>query len=371
MRKKIGIITFHNAHNYGAMLQAYSLLKKIKELKEYDVEILNYYNKRIYSSYKIIRPFRKNPIKFFKQFMSDVLNLRKNTKRYKAFDTFIKNNCKLSKLYYSDSDVFSINNEYDILITGSDQVWNPRIVGELSDIYTLKFGGDSVKRISYAASIGNKDVIIENSDLFAEKLSRLDYISVREDDAKAELEKILTKSVETVLDPTLLISKDEWENRIEEFNKLENKYIVAYVVEPDEEYIKIVNDLSLKTGLPVLHFGKRNPGYNNVIKTAYTEGPLEFVNYIKNADYIVATSFHATVFSIIFNKKFFIVPHRKTGARVTNLLELLGIDGRVFYNYDEFREIDYNFETNWNVVNKKLEVEREKSIKWLKNAIEG
>ena len=83
----------------------------------------------------------------------------------------------------------------------------------------------------------------------------------------------------------------------------------------------------------------KNPGYKNVLKSAYTEGPLEFVNYIKNAEYVVATSFHATVFSIIFNKKFFIVPHKKTGARVTNLLDKLEIKNRTFNSLEEFKNI--------------------------------
>ena len=173
------------------------------------------------------------------------------------------------------------------------------------------------------------------------------------------------------MDPTLLISREEWEDDIEKIEKNGCKYIVAYVVEPDVEYIKIVNDLSEKTGLKVIHFGLKNPGYKNVLKSAYTEGPLEFVNYIKNAEYVVATSFHATVFSILFNKKFFIVPHRKTGARVTNLLDKLGIEGRTFSNYEEFKNIDYDFETDWNKVESKLEMERKKSLDWLINAIEG
>ena len=107
-----------------------------------------------------------------------------------------------------------------------------------------------------------------------------------------------------------------------------------------------------------------------MIKSIYTKGPLEFISYIKNANYVVATSFHATVFSIIFNKKFFVIPHRKTGERVTNLLDKFQIKGRTFYSYDEFKNIDYNFETDWENVNKLVEKERIESYRWLENAIE-
>ena len=124
-----------------------------------------------------------------------------------------------------------------------------------------------------------------------------------------------------------------------------------------------------KTGLKVIHFSKEEHGYKNILKSAYTEGPLEFINYIKNAEYVVCTSFHATVFSIIFNKKFFVVPHRKTGARVTNLLDKLNISNRAVNSIDEFNKIDYDSEINYEEVNSILKKEREKSLEWLNKAI--
>ena len=226
------------------------------------------------------------------------------------------------------------------------------------------------KKISYAASIGQTSLISEYESEYKKKISQIDYISVREQDAKNELEKIIDNEIKEVLDPTLLLTKDDWNEEISSIKVDDKNYIFAYVVEPDNEYIKIVNDLSEKTGLAVIHCGVRNPGYINVIKSIYTKGPLEFISYIKNANYVVATSFHATVFSIIFNKKFFVIPHRKTGERVTNLLDKFQIKGRTFYSYDEFKNIDYNFETDWENVNKLVEKERIESYRWLENAIE-
>lgn len=365
---KIGILTFYNAHNYGAMLQVYALQKKCEKLGK--CEVINYDNKKISNQYKIIRTVGKNPLKITMRILTDLKNYKVKKVRFDKFDYFMKNCLKLSKeKYLSENHLKSENLKYNIMITGSDQVWNPQIVGELSDIYTLNFGDRKAKRISYAASVGDTTQININKEQFKRKLECLDNISVREEDAKEQLDKILDKKVDVVLDPTMLLTRKEWEKELKEIVVDKEKYILAYVVQPDEEYIKIVNDLSDKTGLKVIHFDIKNPGYNNVLKSAYTEGPLEFVNYIKNAEYVVATSFHATVFSIIFNKKFFIVPHRKTGARVTNLLDKLGIEGRTFSSYNEFKDIDYNFETNWEEVNKKLDIEREKSINWLLNAI--
>lgn len=367
--KKIGILTFHNAHNYGAMLQAYALQEVLS--KENEVNIINYKNSTICNQYRLFKPLRKNVIKYMKNLMNDILNYPTNIKRFKVFDEFMHNNFNLSRELNNKEEVFYEEFDYDIMITGSDQVWNPGIVGELSDIYTLNFGKEDIKRISYAASVGNAKVIEKNRDEFKRKISKIDYISVREEDAQKELKSIIDKNIDVVLDPTLLLTKDEWDNKIHNCNSYNEKYILAYVVEKDEEYMKILNELSQKTGLKVIHFSKSNNGYDNILKNAYTEGPLEFINLIKNAEYVVCTSFHATVFSIIFNKKFFVVPHRKTGARVTNLLNKLNISNRAINNLEEFSKLDYNTEIDYKFVNSILDTERQKSIKWLNNAIEN
>lgn len=370
--KKIEIVTFNKAHNYGATLQAYALERKISDLK-YEVDFLNYYDEFIENGYKIFKISKKHGLLgVVKSFLSSVVFYKINKKRFYTFNDFINNNLKINTKYYKSICELKNNTpEVDVLITGSDQVWNSKITGGLSDVYTLNFGNDGIKRISYAASVGDINLIKDNEEEYKKKISKIDYISVRENDAKEALSEIIDKPIKVVLDPTLLLTKKEWDDVVNKISNTKEKYILAYVVEPDEEYIKIANDLSKKTGLRIIHFGKKNPGYNNVLKSAYTEGPLEFINYIKNAEYVVATSFHATVFSIIFNKKFFIVPHRKTGARVTNLLDNLEIKGRTFSSYEDFKDIDYDFDTDWTNVKKILDKEREESINWLKNAIEG
>lgn len=365
--KKIGTVTFHNAHNYGAMLQAYALQEILS--KENKVSIINYRNNLIDNQYKLFRPFSKDIIKSAKNFVGDLIKYSTNKKRFDKFNSFMTDNLNLSKEYKNKEDLFSENLDYDVMITGSDQVWNPGIVGELSDVYTLNFGKDNIKKVSYAASVGNAKLIENNKEEFKAKISKIDNISVREKDAQNELTKVIEKTVEVVLDPTLLLTQEEWNEKIKNCKEEKEKYILAYVVEKDEEYIKILNELSEKTGLKVIHFSKRNVGYNNVLRNAYTDGPFEFVNLIKNAEYVIATSFHATVFSVIFNKKFFIIPHKTTGARVTNLLNLLKIENRTCRTLEEFKKIDYNFKTDWKKVNKLLEYERNKSLDWLNKAI--
>lgn len=375
--KKIGITTFHKAHNYGAVLQAYALSETLKKMTNFDIEFIDYYNKKLYGSYKLFKPIRKNFLKYFKQLYEDMLLYKKNKKRYESFEYFIQNNFKLSKEVKSSYDIEKYDLHYDYLITGSDQVWNKKIVGELSDIYTLNFNKkDKTKRISYAASVGDNKILLDNITEYRDKISVLDCISLRESDTCIELKKILheKKNIETVLDPTLLLTRKEWEEFLNKRDIKENenneKYIVAYDVAPNEEFVKIANYVSCKTGLKIIYFDKKNPGFDNVLGGAYIHGPIEFVNYIKNAEYVITTSFHATVFSIIFNKRFFVIPHKTTGLRVLNLLELLGINNRNFDTLNDFKKANLKNETDWESVQKKLNNERKKSLSWLQMSLD-
>ncbi len=366
--KKIDIITFQGAYNYGAILQAYALQRIIEEMNN-QVKIINYRNRIVEEPYKIINFDKRNFKNFLKSIIGNILYFKKRYKRYKNFDKFIKENLNLTKKYISEEKLKKDAPIADIYITGSDQVWNSKITNGLQDAYTLNFGNKNIKRISYAASIGNGRIEENEKEIYKEKVSNIDNISVREEEGKKILTEFIVKPIEVVLDPTLLLTKSQWENKIRNCHKEKEKYILAYVVQPDQEYLKIVNELSQKTGLKVIHFNRKNEGIRNILRNVYTEGPLEFVNYIKNAEYVVATSFHATVFSVIFHKNFFIIPHKKTGSRVTNLLDKLGIKNRTFNTLEEFQNIDYNFKTDWDKVNQKLNEERKKSLNWLENAI--
>ena len=369
MKKNIVIVTFNKAHNYGAMLQEYALLKKTSEFG--NSKILNYDDFNIAKNYKYIG-FGYGPLrKRIKIIIKYLVFFYINRKRYKAFKKFEKKYINLTNERCTGvKDVNKCLEKVDVLIAGSDQVWNPQITNGLDDVYTLNIPSQNMKKISYAASIGKDVIDVGFQNEYKAKLSRLDLISVREESGANALQNIIkNKKIDVVLDPTLLLTRNDW-NRIANNGIYENKkYILAYIVDENLEQIKIVDKISELTGLKVIHFEKIGH-YKNILKSAYTYGPESFVSLIKNAEYVVTTSFHATVFSIIFNKKFWVVPHKTTGSRVTDLLAKLGISNRVVNTLEEFNKKDYNEAIYYNKVNKILEEEREKSLKWLKDAIE-
>lgn len=367
--KKVGIVTFNSAHNYGAVLQAYALQEKLKELGV-EPYIINYRNKEIDDNYKILKIRTTN--RSIKQIIRDVIVklvfLPINYKKYSNFEKFMKKYFNLSKRYNTEKEIKDTFPNYDIYIAGSDQIWNPvRTGNKLSDIYTLNFGANKTKRVSYAASIGVDSLTECQKEDLKEKLSILDEISVREETAQKILNEVLNKEVKVVLDPVFLHSADRW-NEFSKENKIKEKYILVYSIEDNPELIKITNYLSEKTGYKVIHFKKKSK-CKNPLKSVYTSGPKEYISLIKNAEYVINNSFHATVFSIIFNKEFYTIPHSIASSRMADLLSKLNIKNRLIYNIDEFKS-KQDSPINYCEVNDILERERKKSIDYLKEILE-
>lgn len=365
--KKIGIITFHNAHNYGAALQVYALQKKLEN--KYNVKIIDYRNETLEEIYQPIRIRKNNIITIMKSIISTILYYPKNLKRHKTFEKFISENMNLTLKYATEKELQDIPPTMNVYITGSDQVWNYDISGKKINAYTLNFGNKNVRKISYAASIGGDSLDSFHKEEYITNIKKLDFISVREKKAKEYLEQYIKKPIEITLDPTLLITKQEWEKDFKLETREKEKYIFAYILTEDPEYYKILNELSNETGLKIIHFNKRNKHIKNILRNAYSEGPIEFLRLIKNAEYVVATSFHATVFSLIFNKKFWIIPPKKRSTRITDLLEMVDLSNRAVRTWEDFKKVDYNEKINYNQVNQILEKKREESIKWLEDSI--
>lgn len=359
---KVGILTFHDANNYGAALQAYGLQEAIKSL-EIDVEIINYVQPYIVNKYRTIRIDNSNLKKFFKSVLSTVLHYKNFSMKEKEFNQFRNEFLKISNTKYNDMTTIK---GYDIFVAGSDQIWNFKITN-YDTAFFLDFVDSSSLKVSYAASIG--DVVLNDNDKMFIKnyISNFDYISIREESGIQALQELTKKELVHVLDPTFLLDKDKWGNIC--LNKYNGKeYIFVYSVSASNKIIQIVNKISQILDLEVyLLTDKLNVKVKNH-KRCYGIGPIEFIDLVKNAKFVISDSFHGTAFSIIFEKNFISVSNEVGGTRIKDLLERLNLSNRVIKNLDEINQ-QYEFEINYIIVNEILKLEKNKSVNFLKECI--
>lgn len=366
MMKTVKTVTFHLANNYGALLQAYALQKVLQ--KKYNTEILNYDNTFISNNYKVFKPISKNPIKTIYHLFKDIYNYNKETKKVAAFDKFRKK--LILSDYFSDKDKIVLPGA-DAYIVGSDQVWNPFLTNGVDSVYTLKNIKNS-KKISYAASSGILKYIEQNSSEFLKNIQQFDFISVREKNLKEYLDKnIKDKEIKVVLDPTLLLNKNDWIKLCGD-KRIENeKYIFVYSVNnANNLFYEFVNKLANDKNLKIVYFDKRDlkNNFKYKKKSYYSTGPSEFLNLLYNAEYVVTTSFHGTALSCLLNKKFFVILSTFPD-RLTTLLNNLSLESQIVNKLDDYNNM-INYQIEWIEVNKKLAREKESSLEWLFNSIE-
>lgn len=362
---KIGIITFHSAHNYGACLQAYALQTLLNN-NGYDVNIIDFRNEFIDKNF---RPFAIREGNIYRKIRSIAINivcLNKNVKRYLNFKRFINSYYILTDKVTPSNLDDKLGQYFDVIITGSDQVWNPNLAGGLLDAYTLNWGCEETKRIAYAASVGDVKIVQNNVEKFRNKLKKIDNISVRETDLKKELEIILEKNINVVLDPTLLLGVDFWNSMA--ISGPKEKYLFAYAIGNHDIHQQFVNYVSEKMNMPVIHVERRNK-YKNVLLNCYEAGPCEFLGLVRDSQIVITTSFHSTVFSILFHKQFWVVPPSDTGERILELLKLVGLTNRIIGGENDFDKVDLQNSINYSEVDKKIEIAKLDSKTWLFSAI--
>ena len=206
---KIGIITFNSAHNYGAVLQAWALQEYLKS-DGHEVEIINYRlpaTDNLYKLYKPRNPFKRgklNKAVHLLQYLKKMKSEPNKTRKYREFERFINHTLNTTEAITKYPDLNKANFDYDIMIAGSDQIWNGGLTKGVNPAYLLSFGKEEIKRVSYAASIGRDEIPEVEHMLFSRYLRNFDYISVREEKAKEAISKLSDKEVSVVLDPTLL-----------------------------------------------------------------------------------------------------------------------------------------------------------------------
>ena len=361
-KTNIATIAFHRAINYGAVLQVYALQKKIEELGG-NCTVLDYRNNSLESKH---RETKIGDCKTIKDYIRFIILSKNNNLKHKAFRAFSESYLNLSKPYYTIDELKKDEQKYDKFITGSDQVWN----GNLSNTdpaYFLDFVSNSRKKNSYAASFGFEKVPDNKVGDYYNMLKDYNEMSVRENQGAKIIKELLGVDVETVLDPTLLLTKEEWFEIAEDYTKNE-KYILIYGFGGAKYKMNFAKNLSKKTGCKIVHIV--NPYFNERgILYEKSLGPKEFLGIFKNAQYIVTNSFHGTAFAINFNKEFFVEPLSEafgTNSRLTNILDLFGLKDRLIFSEDISM---YDKAIDYDNVNKVLNGERKNSLEFIRKII--
>lgn len=353
--KKIGIITYHFARNYGAVLQCFAL-QTFLEKKGYSVEIINYVNSIQYNN----NDYYKHGFNI-KKVIANVLLFpffRVRKEKNKRFDDFNKKYLNLSEKVENLEELEELikNKKYDYLISGSDQVFNPNI--EDFDLAFLFPFETKAKKISYAASTGNAN----NNDINKIKKYILDFdkISIREKNDLVKFDGI-EKKIFVTPDPVMILKKDDW---TKEFNNDTNeKYLLCYFLHKKmfNKEFKTANKIAKSRNLKIINLNARYSFFSLKKGTIFNAGPEEFVNYIKNSSFVCTDSFHGTLFSIIFEKEFVCFDSRanKNDSRRKNLLEMCNHLDELYYIEDEFDINKKKMKKSSNFVEEQIEIANE------------
>lgn len=338
---RIGILTYHFANNYGAVLQVYALQRLLAAYGG-DVEVINYVSKQqqsnngIFENWTSVKGIIKNVIR--------LPHYNKRCKRIAKFQDFRERYlCLSSEDYSTQEELFSfLKEEYDRIVVGSDQVWNPNTL-DFNPIY-FRASQLSIPVVAYAASMGNAKK--ENIIPYIQDVKAFQGISVREASG-VELLKNIDSTIDciNVMDPTLLISSDEYNQLSEGGMRIEKPYIACYYLGRNNymKVIKVMNKVSRLLNLPVYYINASNglaSYHSHMINDA---GPEDFVSLIKHATVVFTNSFHATAISIKLGVPFF--NFEESGSndnRKKDLLERFGIKDRAIYDYDFEGTVEIN-----------------------------
>ena len=318
--KKIATLTIDSL-NYGAVLQTFALNHYLR-LQGYDNKVIKYIYSNGYDDRTTFQKFRSVIWrKYFRPFIQDTKRIEK-TELFKRKITF-------TQIFQTRESLSKIASEFDTYIVGSDQVWNPRFVGEDKNWF-LDF--TSKKKIAYAASFGLSVLPQQYMVKYKEQIKKLDAISVREESAAKLIQDMGLSMPQVVLDPVFLLSKEQWLKLA--VKPKQQKYILCYYMPgfaPVEKKIKtLAKFYAKKYNYPILNIGKKEYSRfffweNNLLGI----GPAEFLGLIANAEMIITNSFHGTAFSVLFDKKFISVINTALGkkdlsSRIVDLLKGIG-----------------------------------------------
>lgn len=363
MQKKIGILTFHNAVNYGAVLQAYALYHVIASAG-YKVEVIDYVNDEIEKELKSKGILDKSSIS---SYLKSVLKKYHGYRKIQSFSHFMKRNLSLSEERNIHQDCTQqLGKKYDVLITGSDQVWNLRLTGN-DMTYFLDFAADDTKRIAYAVSYGDSF----NDDIGSAigEIRKFAGVSVREPSLNKYLRDAFAIDNNVCCDPVILAGRSAFE-KIKSKRLLSKKYVFCFLMGSKPGLMDVARSIAREKDFVLID-------NKSSFEFFMHSSPEDFLSWIYNAEYVLTDSFHGTAFSIIFHKQFVSDKYDEKGnlkQRIFDLLTELSIENRLQAinneNADKIKSILYE-PIDYDLVEKERCNIAKMSKDWLMDSIRG
>lgn len=363
---KIAISTLIGYYNYGNRLQNYALQEILKKMGNDVVTIKDYSDitGKVSLKEKIVKAFKKGNL--FKRLLGklDGWSKKRNSEleitRENNFKKFTNDYINETKFYINqDTTDFSFDEKIDCYIIGSDQVWNYLFM--TSFFYGFVEYSDKPK-LSYAASFGVDTIPRNYIADYRKGLDSLDFISVRESRGTELVKNIDDRESTVVLDPTLLLSKNDWKKLIKNNKKYDEKYVLTYFLDsPTKETLKYINDYSSSKGLVIKSL------YDIDFPDLWVADPSEFVNLISQSEAVFTDSFHGSVFSIIFEKYFEVFERNNKGPKMNSRIDTLLKDLGILDRWHDSTRISQGIK--YSEVKYKLCTRREQSLNYLQESL--
>ena len=388
--KKTAIVSCYFQHNYGSMLQAYATQMALDKL-DYENETIDiagfnheikkakilYFAKASLTSDILISKLGMAKNVLIKKFSkNDYARLSKV--RSDRFDAFGKKYFRLSSRYSSKEELGKKCDEnYSSVLVGSDQLWLPGNIA--AEYYTLNFVPTTVNSIAYATSFGQSSLPKDSAKKATIFLKKIKHIGVREESGQKLVKKLAGRNVPVVCDPTLLFTGDEWMKIQKKEPIIKGKYILCYFLGNNPPHREFAEKLKKETGCKIValthldEFVKSDEGYAD--ETPYNIDPADFLNLIRNAEYVCTDSFHCSVFSILYKKEFYTFrrynrnTRQSTNSRLDTLFKITGIEGRLLAGDEKIVDC-LNIKTDFDEAHKKLAGVRQQSYEYLKVALQ-
>lgn len=363
---KTGLVTFYHIHHYGAFLQACATIRAVEALG-HTCEIIDYYvnqDNALFRSPKSVGAAASDA--------HTALHYSALKARYDRFEQFSAQYLPLSTQHYTSiEELRKAPLSYDVYLSGSDQIWNPKIYpnGRFDPVFFAAF--TKGRKIAYAPSFGISQIPSGMEKELRDYLQEYSAIGVRERAGQRIVREITGREVPVVLDPTLLLRQEDWASMAAPPQR--GGYILCYCISNPGALTHYVERLSAETGLPIVQLCGIRRKVHPKARCVLDAGPAEFLGLFQNAAYVCTNSFHGTVFSVQFQKPFFttVAPMEMAhpeDSRTFNLLTTLGLTRRVIGRGDTaelLEEIDYE------AVERRLEEQRGRSIEYLRCALTG